>query len=100
MNGGTSARTPAQANPATRNHMNDTGEQTPTKTKRPRRRQQVTVAVVGAVIKGKTPAPLDDVLQAIRGLADSGFIDPEDGLVREEFSKPRALRGRKSAARL
>jgi hypothetical protein len=60
----------------------------------------VTAVLVGAIIKHKTPAPLDEVLHSIRELADAGPTDPDDGLVREEFTKPRKLRTKKSIARL
>jgi hypothetical protein len=80
--------------------MNDAGEQAPTKVKRPRRRQQVTAVLVGEIVKSATPAPIDDVFQAIRRYVESGLIDPADGLIREEFSTPKAFRNKKAINRL
>src|SRR5215208_453516 len=80
--------------------MNETTDEAPRKAKVPRRRQQITAVLVSQVIKSNTPAPIDDVLQAIRGLADRGLIDPEDGLVRDEFSRSKAVRNKKALSKL
>src|SRR5215216_2590061 len=79
--------------------MNDPAVETPAK-KVPRRRQQLTATFVGQVIRSRTPAPVDEIVQAIRRCAELDLIDPEDGLIHPEFTTAKAIGTTGALARL